>query len=173
MYARLNKDSSQLEIFPFTQACLESIYPGASVPINWTPQFMADERIVHVVAKGQPEYDPLTHKAVEADPVFNPVKNQWEQSFEIVQLTDGELRERVPVAVSMRQARLALLAAGLLQLVNAAIASLPGTEGEAARIEWEYATEVRRDSPLVAALAGPLNLGEAELNQLFISAAGL
>lgn len=173
MYARLNSALSAPEIFPFTQADLQSMYPGASVPTLWTTNFMAAERIVHVIVKGRPEYDQLTHKAVEGMPVFNPVKGQWEQSFDIVALSADELRARVPVAVSMRQARLALLSVGLLTVVNDAIAAMPGADGEAARIEWEYATEVRRDSPLVAALSGPLNLADADLNQLFISAAGL
>ncbi len=73
----------------------------------------------------------------------------------------------VPQVVSMRQARLALLAAGLLDQVNAAIAAMPGTEGAAARIEWEYAQEVRRDSPLVMGLAPLLSLGDGQLDSLF------
>lgn len=73
----------------------------------------------------------------------------------------------VPPAVTMRQARLALLAAGLLDQVNTAIAAMPGAEGEAARIEWEYAQEVRRDSQLVAALSPALGLTDAQLDDLF------
>lgn len=79
----------------------------------------------------------------------------------------------VPVAVSMRQARLALLQAGLLATVNSAIVGMTGVEGEAARIEWEYATEVRRDSPLVAALAPVLAMTDAQIDALFVTAAGL
>lgn len=79
----------------------------------------------------------------------------------------------VPSAVTMRQARLALLQAGLLDQVNAAIAAMPGVEGEAARIEWEYAQEVRRDSPLVAGLSATLGLTEAQLDDMFRMAAGL
>lgn len=45
---------------------------------------------------------------------------------------------------SARQARLALLGAGLLAQVNTAVANMVGAEGDAARIEWEYAQEVRR-----------------------------
>lgn len=79
----------------------------------------------------------------------------------------------IPASVSMRQARLALLSAGLLTQVNTAIAAMPGTAGEAARIEWEYATEVRRDSPLIAALAPALGMTDAQIDALFVSAAGL
>lgn len=73
-----------------------------------------------------------------------------------------------PVSVSMRQARLALLEAGLLDDINAAITQL----GQAAAIEWEYATEVRRDSPLIALVASNNSLTEQQIDNLFISAAG-
>lgn len=76
----------------------------------------------------------------------------------------------VPEVVTMRQARLALLGAGLLAQVNTAVANMPGSEGEAARIEWEYAQEVRRDSPLVAALSAAFGWTSAQLDDMFISA---
>jgi len=79
----------------------------------------------------------------------------------------------VPQAVSMRQARLALLGAGLLSQVNTAIASMPGAEGEAARIEWEYAQEVRRDSALVQSLVPALGMNDTGLDALFTAAAAL
>lgn len=79
----------------------------------------------------------------------------------------------VPQAVTMRQARLALLAAGKLAAVNAAVAAMPGMAGDAARIEWEFSSEVQRDKALVQALAPVLNLTDAQLDELFITAAAL
>ena len=79
----------------------------------------------------------------------------------------------VPQAVTMRQARLALLAANMLTTVNTAIAAMPGAEGEAARIEWEYAQEVRRDSALVQSLIPALGMNDAALDALFTAAAAL
>lgn len=79
----------------------------------------------------------------------------------------------VPEVVTMRQARLALLGAGLLAQVNGAIAAMPGDEGEAARIEWEYAQEVHRDSPLVAALSAAFGWTGAQLDDLFTEGAKL
>lgn len=79
----------------------------------------------------------------------------------------------IPGVVTMRQARLALLGAGLLASVNSSIAAMTGVSGEAARIEWEYAQEVRRDSPLVAGLSDALALNAAQLDALFTTAAGL
>ena len=79
----------------------------------------------------------------------------------------------VPEVVTMRQARLALLGAGLLAQVNTAVANMPGAEGDAARIEWEYAQEVRRDSPLVAALSAAFDWTSAQLDDLFTEGAKL
>ncbi len=71
--------------------------------------------------------------------------------------------------ISMRQARLALLGAGLLSQVNAAVAQLD----ETAKIEWEYASEVKRDAPLVVGLAQALNLTDQQLDELFILASNI
>lgn len=79
----------------------------------------------------------------------------------------------VPQAVTMRQARLALLGAGLLSSVNTAVASMPGAQGEAARIEWEFSSEVRRTQPLVLAMGPMLGLTDAQLDALFVAAAAL
>lgn len=79
----------------------------------------------------------------------------------------------VPQSVTMRQARLALLQAGLLGTVNTTIAAMPGAAGEAARIEWEYSGEVWRNKELVAALGPALGLNDAQLDALFVTAAAL
>lgn len=79
----------------------------------------------------------------------------------------------VPAVVSMRQARLALLAAGKLTATTTAINALPSPTKEAAQIEWEYSQEVRRSSPLIAALAPALSMTQADLNALFVAAAKL
>jgi hypothetical protein len=73
--------------------------------------------------------------------------------------------------VTMRQARLALLASGHLSQVDALIQALPEAERAAVRIEWEYAATVERDSPLVALLSQALLLDADALDALFIDAA--
>lgn len=79
----------------------------------------------------------------------------------------------VPSEVTMRQARLALLSIGKLDQVAPAIESLGGTDRDVARIEWEFASVVGRGHSLVAMLGQALDLDEAALDQLFITAAGL
>lgn len=79
----------------------------------------------------------------------------------------------VPEAVTMRQARRALHAAGLLAGVEAAIDALTEPDKTAARIEWEYSSEVQRHNGFVAQLAPALSLNEAQLDALFVAAAVL
>lgn len=78
----------------------------------------------------------------------------------------------VPPSVTMRQARLALLAAGKLALVDGAIAALASPEREAAQIEWEYGSHVERSSPIVEMLGPALDLDAEAMDALFIDAAG-
>lgn len=90
---------------------------------------------------------------------------------EIIEIDLRRLPEAIPVPklVSMRQARLALLQANLLDNVEEAIQ----TAGQAAKIEWEYAQEVQRSSGLVPTMATALGMTEAQLDELFILAATL
>ena len=81
--------------------------------------------------------------------------------------------EPIPTTVTMRQARLALLGAGLLASVDAAIDGLPSPQKEAARIEWEYATEVQRSSGTMSMMGAALGLDDAGLDALFIAAVAL
>jgi hypothetical protein len=77
----------------------------------------------------------------------------------------------VPQRVTMRQAQLALLAAGKLDAVDAAIAAIPDvTQRMSAQITWEKSSAVERSNPLIAMLAGPLGLDDATLDALFIAA---
>ena len=75
----------------------------------------------------------------------------------------------VPQQVTMRQARLALLSAGLLDDVEMVIAAA----GRAAQLEWEYATVVDRSNPAVAAVQQREALTDAQIDDLFREAAKL
>lgn len=79
----------------------------------------------------------------------------------------------VPAAVTMRQARLVLLGAGLLDDIDAAINGLPSPQKEAARIEWEYSQEVQRHNGFVSVLAPALGLTAEQTDALFVQAAKL
>lgn len=80
---------------------------------------------------------------------------------------------QVPQRVTMRQARLALLGAGLLPQVEGAINALPEPPQTAARIEWDFSSEVFRDREFVNMLGAGLGLTSTQIDQLFITAASL
>lgn len=82
---------------------------------------------------------------------------------------NGIPRESDGNVVTMRQARLALFDAGLLDDVEAAVATLD----ETARIEWEYASTVDRNSALVQSLSNVLGITDTQLDALFANAATL
>lgn len=90
-------------------------------------------------------------------------------------MRDDEMRSRnpVPASVSMRQARLALLGAGLLDDVGAAINNLPSPQKEAAKIEWEYSQQVQRHNGFVEVLAPLLGMTDEQIDTLFVEAAKL
>lgn len=79
-------------------------------------------------------------------------------------------KQAVPSSVSMRQAKLALLNAGLYQQVNDYIEALPEPQKTAALIEWNSAY-CERENALVKSL--PLQFGwpAGTVEQLFIAAA--
>lgn len=79
----------------------------------------------------------------------------------------------VPDVVTMAQARLALLGAGLLSTVDATIAAMPSPQREATQIEWEFRAEVHRNSQLVLGLGAGLGLTSGQIDALFIAAAAL
>lgn len=87
----------------------------------------------------------------------------------------GEMTaRRAKLVVTMRQARRALLDAGLLDQVDAAIAAIAdATERRQAEIDWEYATTVERLWPWVQALGAALGLSAEALDALFEQAATL
>ena len=79
-----------------------------------------------------------------------------------------------PTSVTPRQARLALLQIGKLDAVSAALAAIPDpAQRTAAQIEWEYATVIERNSPLVQSLAAGLGLTAADIDDLLTLAATL
>jgi hypothetical protein len=77
----------------------------------------------------------------------------------------------IPSFVTMRQARRALLNAGLMGSINAAIDALPSPQKEAVIIDWEYSQKVQRNHQFVQLLAAEIGLTNEQLNNLFIEAA--
>lgn len=79
----------------------------------------------------------------------------------------------VPTEITMRQARLALLGAGLLDDVSTTISAMSEPMKSAANIEWEYSNTVLRHNGFVSVLAPLLGLTDEQVDNLFILAATL
>jgi hypothetical protein len=72
-------------------------------------------------------------------------------------------------SVTPRQVRLLLLQQGLLDQVEAMIA----TQDKATQITWDYALEFRRNDPLLVNLSKNLGLSDKQIDQFFMAASAL
>jgi hypothetical protein len=86
--------------------------------------------------------------------------------------TVSEKEKHIPQEVTQRQFRLALLQSGSSpEEVQTIINNIPDpAQKAAAQIEWDYATGIKRNHPLVSTFALALNKTEEEVDQLFITA---
>ncbi len=75
----------------------------------------------------------------------------------------------VPQSVSRFQARAALLGAGLLDKADAAAKAAGGV----ALLAWQDAQVFERSSPTIAALGKAMGLKDAQIDALFVAAAGI
>lgn len=147
-------------------------------PPNWcdlaTPAERAAVGIVQI-QEPDPVPDSMIVEGMElVDVNKRPVRRHIMRQMTAAELSARLQAERAEMVVSMHQARLALLGAGILNNVQSAIDGIADpTARAAAHIDWEYATEVRRLSPLITRLAPALGLNDAEIDDLFSTAAGI
>ena len=136
---------------------------------------VGDYRLCEMAA--EPAYNPDTQRIEPAATPTPRTGQAWLRGWQVVALTAAEIaaitKAKVPASVTMRQGRLALLAAGKLAQVDAAIASLPEPQKSAALIEWNVSNELQRGNAFVATLGAALGLSDAQVDQLFITAAAL
>jgi len=77
--------------------------------------------------------------------------------------------EPVPESITPRQCRLVLDAQGLLDKVEAMVKTQP----RSVQLSWEWASEFKRNDPLLEQLATNLGITVQELDTFFIAAAAL
>jgi len=99
---------------------------------------------------------------------FAPERFMW-RNGQLMRREVPQPPEPVPQRISALQARRALLAADMLDQVEAAIAQQP----RAVRLAWEYATEIYRDDPMLVEVAKAIGLNTNMLDDLFRAAAKL
>lgn len=113
------------------------------------------------------------------------IKGHYEQQWQVVDMfqdtedktkaeqeaeyLEAKRKAAVPQVITIRQAKLALHAAGMLDDIDAVIASAD----RAVQLEWEYATEIKRDWPTLVAMQGALGLTDLQVDGLFTSASTL
>lgn len=109
---------------------------------------------------------------IMATPEFMAANHEHYESVPLPPRTPGV------VPVSPRQARLLLLNtdatdqqySNMLEQAEAIFDAMQEPEKTAARIEWEFGTEVRRDSPLITQLAGAIGLTDQQIDAMFVAA---
>lgn len=84
-------------------------------------------------------------------------------------IADQSLTITTPPSVTIRQARLQLLAIGRLAEVDAAVSQM-GTE---AQIVWDYSSVVERNHALITPMQQLLGYTDAQMDELFIAASKL
>lgn len=94
----------------------------------------------------------------------DPALNYADTGFVPVDIPDPV---EVPQSISRMQAKQALLAAGQLSAVEAAMASAP----PAVQIYWADASHFHRSHPIIEQMGQALGMSSDDLDQLFIAAA--
>ena len=98
------------------------------------------------------------------EPTLSILQRSWsdflESGQELEVIPDPEPPTPQPRSIDMRRLRLALLQMDLLDSIDAVIAG----QERSAQIEWEFATNVQSDHPLVLQIATALSLN---INQIF------
>lgn len=155
-----------------SHADIRAAWPNISFPSVITDTILVGLGLAVIQQIPTPPHDPFTQTCEEGTPV--QIDSVWKQQWVVRNLTPEELKARVPTVVTMRQARLALLQAGLLSQVEAAIAAIEDAgQRQAVQIEWEYAADINRAHPWVQGLADALGLNETQLDDLFVAASRL
>lgn len=107
------------------------------------------------------------HTYIDEDGNETPLE-EYCKTLEIAPYVEPEIVVVVPQSITMRQARLQLLEVELLDEVEAFV-----SQDRKWQIEWEYANEVFRVSPVIGALKSLLNLTDEQIDTMFIEASKL
>ncbi|MEV9527830.1 hypothetical protein AB0W38_04430 [Aliarcobacter butzleri] len=76
----------------------------------------------------------------------------------------------IPTSITQRQCRLMLVQIGKYQ---EAVAFIENSQDDTIKIEWEYASTIERNNPLVSTLGEQLGLTKEQLDNLFVEASKL
>jgi len=139
--------------------------PNVSFPVDPPASTLAEYSVYPLYHDSQTAFD-----FVERGPIEERNGEYW-QTYDGRDRTPEEIRQTM--VVSMRQARLALLAQNYLSLVEDAIDLIPEPDKSKVQIEWEYASIVERTSEWVSIMQPALGLDDEAMDDLFEFAATL
>ena len=183
----MNYINTETNQYPINEREIKEMFPQVTFPSPFTPP----EQFQVVFASPVPEHNVVIQTAREGKPVLT-AKGHYEQTWVIVDRfadyrdEDGvlhtkeeqeadaiaqDLKSKTPATVTMRQARLALLDLELLSSIDEAINTMQEPDKTKAKIEWEYAAVVERNSDWVSDLGQQLGLSDTQIDDLFRLAA--
>lgn len=139
--------------------------PNVSFPVDPPASTLSEYSVYPLYHDSQTAFD-----IVERGPIEERDGEYW-QTYDGRDRTPEEIRRTM--VVSMRQARLALLAQNYLSLVEDAIELIPEPDKSKVQIEWEYASIVERTSEWVSIMQPALGLDDEAMDDLFEFAATL
>lgn len=161
--------------YPVTFEQLRAQYPQTMFPQDFAGDF---EHFASVSMDDYPAYDAATHKVVALAPVLTD--GEWQQAWDVVALSQQEIdaarQAGIPTSCTPAQGLVALYAVkGITEAdVNAAIAAIPDpVQRYTAQIGFQRATVWERGSATMQAMAVLLGLSDADLDALFVFAAGV
>ncbi len=147
-YVDLYQDQGPLKIVTLTDELLDNLDGTYSLSYDIQDKFADIEVDGKVVTKEQQERECLAaFGIVIPDPTKAPV----------------------PQMVEMRQARIALHRAGLLDDIETLIKTLD----KEAQLEWEFALTVQRNHPLISIIKQVKGLTDEQIDDMFIEASKL
>ena len=167
----------------YTESEVKALYPNTSFP----SPFVAPEEFSVVFDTPKPECGELQvayQDGTEVDSKGNRVV-KWSIRDMFTEYVDdsgivhikleqeeayllAKFKATVPTTISPRQARLALNAVGLLDDVEAAVAT-----SKEYQIFWEYSLEIKRDDAVLNTMAAALGMTEKQVDDLFIAGSKL
>lgn len=173
-YARI--ENGAIAEYPVYEGMIRNRFLDPLVIFGRGEYFEPPDGYVEVEDIAPPSFDPMTQDLAEGEPekVGDGWRRKWAVTNAPAEVVAARLHaKRAGMVVTPRQARQALLQAGKQDMVNAALASLPSPQKEAAQIDWEYATAIERNSPLISQLGPALGMTDAQIDDLFALAATL
>lgn len=148
-----------------TYSEIRQAYPNISFPTDVSDNIIEELGLFPIISAPIPECS-NTQTYEEVTPIL--IDNIWTQQWLVRDLTSEEIKARVPKAVTPRQARLALFQFNLLSDVE----NWVNTHYDpVVKIEFEHATEFRRDWPLIIDYCLEKEISEEQMDSLFIYAA--